>query len=157
LQRNQFDRLVARLEREGREANKQREMSIALAQAYVASGDFGTARQELERLLTANARDTQLLQQLSSLSESEGDMATAAKYQKQLCDVAPTDENTARLAQLYLRAGEVSEAEAIWSRMASGDQEEHRVLQAVDSLLGNGKNETVLSITERLLRKQPGD
>ena len=156
LQRNQFDRLIARLERQGREADRQREMTICLAQAYSASGDFGTARSELERLLSTNPRDTKLLYQLSVLSESEGDSATAAKFQKQMVDLAPSDESTARLAQLYLQAGEIAEAEALWAKLAAnGEPESHRVLMAVDSLLGHGKKEAVLGITENLLRKRP--
>jgi tetratricopeptide (TPR) repeat protein len=156
LQRNQFDRLIARLDREGREAKQPRETAMCLAQAYQASGDFGTARQELEKLLASNSRDTQLLQQLSSLAEGDGDPASAIKYQKQLNEVAPSDEGAARLAQLYLRAGEATEAEALWARLAGGKPELQRVLQAVDNLLTHGKPETVLGITERLLRDQPG-
>ena len=156
LQRNQFDRLIARLERQGREADRQREMTICLAQAYSASGDFGTARGELERLLSTNPRDTKLLYQLSVLSESEGDAATAAKFQKQMVDLAPSDESTGRLAQLYLQAGEIAEAEALWAKLAAnGEPESHRVLMAIDSLLGHGKKESVLGITENLLRKRP--
>ncbi len=158
LQRNQFDRLIARLERQGREADRQREMAMCLAQAYSASGDYATARTELERLLSANPRDTKLLNQLSLLAEAEGDSAVAAKYQKQLVEIAPTDEGSARLAQLYLQANEVADAEAIWTRMASGGEpESFRVLMAVDSLLGQNRREVVLGITENLLRKQTGN
>jgi tetratricopeptide (TPR) repeat protein len=156
LQRNQFDRLIARLERQGREADRQREMTMCLAQAYSASGDYGTARSELERLLSTNPRDTKLLFQLSVLSESEGDASTAAKFQKQLVDVAPGDEANSRLASLYLQGGEISEAEALWTRLtATGEPESYRVLMAIDSLLGSGKKEAVLGITENLLRKRP--
>jgi tetratricopeptide (TPR) repeat protein len=155
LQRNQFDRLVARLERERRDAKQPRELAICLAQAYQSSGDFGTARAELERLLAANPRDTALLQQLSSLAETDGDLAFATKYQKQLNEIAPSDEGAARLAQLYLRAGEASEAEAIWARLAGGKQELNRILQTVDQLLANDKPQTALGITERLLRDKP--
>ena len=156
LQRNQFDRLIARLERQGREADRQREMTICLAQAYSASGDFGTARAELERLLSANPRDTKLLYQLSMLAESEGDPATASKFQKRLVDLAPGDEANARLAQLYLQGGEIAEAEALWTKLtANGEPESYRVLMAVDSLLGSGKKEAVVGITENLLRKRP--
>ncbi len=157
LQRNQLDRLLGRLERELREPDKQRELSLCLAQAHAASGDYATARLELERLLASNARDTQLLTQLSNLAEQEGDLATAAKYQKQAVEIAPTNEGTARLAQLYLKAGEVSEAEAVWSRLAAENEEPARILAAVDNLLSHGKPETVLAITERMLVKQPGD
>ncbi len=131
-------------------------MTICLAQAYSASGDYGTARAELERLLSTNPRDTKLLHQLSMLAESEGDPSTAAKFQKQLVDLAPGDEANARLAQLYIQAGEIAEAEALWTRLtADGQPESHRVLMAVDSLLGSGKKEAVLGITENLLRKRP--
>ncbi len=155
LQRNQFDRLIARLEREEREAKQAREMAICLAQAYQSSGDYGAARSEMERLLAANARDTALLQQLSNLAETDGDLATAAKYQRQLNDVAPSDEGSARLAQLYLRAGEASEAEALWARIAGGKQETHRVLQSIDSLLSADKTQTALGVIERFLRDHP--
>ncbi len=156
LQRNQFDRLVARLEREGRESKQQRETAICLAQAYASSGDYGTARQELERLLATNSRDTALLQQLSSLSETDGDLTDAAKYQRQLNEIAPSDDAAARLAQLYLRAGETNEAEAIWTRMAGSKQELHRYLLTIDNLLGNDKTQTALGIIDRVLRDHPG-
>ena len=64
LQRNQFDRLIARLEAAVRDAKEPREMTSCLAQAYQSSGDFGSARAELERLLAASPRDTALLAQL---------------------------------------------------------------------------------------------
>src|SRR5262249_1467492 len=151
-----FDRLVARLDREGRESKQQRETAICLAQAYSSSGDYGTARQELERLLSANPRDTALLQQLSILSETDGDLTNAAKNQRQLNHITPRDDGTARLAQLFLRAGEANEAEMIWAKMAAGKQDLHRVLQTVDNLLANDKPQTALGILDRLLRDHPG-
>ena len=64
-------------------------MAICMAQAYASSGDLGSARAELERLLAADTRDTRLLQQLSKLAEEEGDLETAARYQKQLNRAGP--------------------------------------------------------------------
>ena len=157
LQRNQLDRLIGRLERELREPNQQRELSLCLAQAHAAGGDHGTARLELERLLSTNARDIPLLAQLSNLAEQEGDPATAAKYQKQALEIAPSPEGTGRLAQLYLRAGEYLEAESIWTRTTEADQDPARALSAIDSLLTGGKRDAVLLITGRLLRTRPDD
>ncbi len=155
LQTNHFDRLVERLERERREPDKQREMTLCLAQAYHAAGDYGTARQELERLLSQNPRDTQLLTQLSNLSETEGDLASAVKYQQQLYKTAPAKEHELRLAQLLARSGEADEAGSIYVRLATSEQEPHRALAAVDSLLQGSKYDTVLAITERMLRDNP--
>ncbi|MDR3639221.1 MAG: DUF1583 domain-containing protein [Isosphaeraceae bacterium] len=158
LQRNQLDKLVARFERLQREPNQEREMTLCLAQAYQSSGDYGTARQTVERLLGTNTRDTQLFQQLSLLAENEGDIAAAAKYQRQVCELASTDEGWTRLAQLYLRAGDMTEAEAVWARLAGGAQQQPgRVLMAADSLLSHGKREAVLAITEGLLKTDPKD
>ena len=157
LQRNQFDRLIARLERELREPERKRELSICLAQAYQGAGDLGTARQQLESLLSANPRDSALLTQLSNLAEAEGDVSAASRYLKQSIEIAPTPEGTARLGNLYLRSGDVSEAEAIWARLASADQDAGRAFSAIDSLLVAGKYDTVLTLTERLLLKRPDD
>ena len=84
LQTNHLDRLLERLERDRREADRRREMTICLAQAYHSAGDYGMARQELESLLSEDTRDTALIQQLSKLAEAEQDLATAIKYQEQL-------------------------------------------------------------------------
>ncbi len=158
LQNNQFDRLLERLERERREADKQREMTICLAQAYQAAGDLGTARQQLERLLSENSRDTQLLQQLSQLAEREGDNIVALKYQRQLAQAAPNSHDARlRLAQLLVKAGESDEAATIWVQLVAGETEPHRNLQAIDSLLAHGKADAVLAITRRLLTQKPGN
>src|SRR5262249_55464763 len=77
LQRNQFDALAARLEPAQGDAKEPRPIAICLAQAYQASGDFGPARAELERLLADSPRDTALLTQLSSLAETDGDLTAA--------------------------------------------------------------------------------
>jgi len=160
LQRNQFDRLLARLQSDQNESQKQaqqREFAICMAQAYASSGDLGMARSELEHLLSANTRDTQLLQQLSKLAEEEGDAESAAKYQKQLLELAPSDDGSTRLAQLYVRLGEIDEAQAVWTKMAAGKSQADRVFQALDSLIANDKPKAALEVTEGLLRKDPRD
>ena len=98
-----------------------------------------------------------MLQQLSKLAEEEGDLESAARYQKQLNELAPSDDGASRLAQLYARYGELEEAQAVWSKMASGKSEAHRIFGAIDSLLGNKKPQPVLEITESMVRKDPHD
>ena len=159
LQRNQLDRLFARLQHQEREAApaasqaKARDVAICMAQAYASSGDLGSARAELERLLAADTRDTRLLQQLSKLAEEEGDLETAARYQKQQNELAPSDDGSSRLAQLYARSGELEEAEAVWSKMASGKSDRHRIFGAIDSLLSQKKAGPVAEITDAMVRK----
>ncbi len=163
LQRNQFDRLLTRLQHQERDTRTgggqapQRDVAICTAQAYATSGDLGAARAELERLLASNTRDTQLLQQVSKLAEEEGDLEGAARYQKQLIELAPSDDGTTRLAQLYSRSGELEEAQAVWSKMAGGKSDAWRIFGAIDSLLGNKKPQPVLEVTDSMLRKDPRD
>jgi tetratricopeptide (TPR) repeat protein len=155
LQGNQFDRLIERLERQRREEQNSRELSICLAQAYQSASDFGAARAELEQLLTLDSRDTQLLQQLSTMAETEGDLGAAVKYQQQLAKVAPGREHESRLAQLLARSGETEAASAIWVQQAMQEQDPERLLKAIDSLFSSGREQSALAITERLLREQP--
>jgi tetratricopeptide (TPR) repeat protein len=163
LQRNQFDSLLTRLEHQNRDdqpapgASHQRDVAICLAQAYASSGDMGSARAELERLLASNTRDPQILAQLSKLAEEEGDLESAARYQKQCSELAPSDEGWSRLSQLYTRFGEIEEAQAVWSKMAAAKGDSSRAYQAMDSLLANQKPQPVLEITESLLRKNPSE
>jgi tetratricopeptide (TPR) repeat protein len=158
LQMNQFDRLLERLERERREAEKAREMTLCIAAAYQAAGDLGTARQQLERLLTENTRDTALLAQLSQLSEAEGDINSAVKFQRLVDKAAPNNQDAQlRLAQLLVRLGEASEAAEIWVKMVANETEPHRNLQSIDQLRTAGKTEAVLAILARMLAQKPGD
>ncbi len=163
LQRNQLDRLFTRLQHQERDAApaanqaRGRDVAICMAQAYASSGDLGSARAELERLLATDTRDTRLIQQLSKLAEEEGDLESAARYQKQQIELAPSDDGSSRLAQLFARSGELEEAEAVWSKMASGKSERHRIFAAIDSLLGQKKPAPVFEITEAMVRKDPHD
>ena len=113
LQRNQLDRLLTRLEHSERDERpaadaggaRERDVAMCLAQALATSGDLGGARSELERLLAANNRDPHLLKQLSKLAEEEGDIESAARYQKLLIELAPSDEELSRLGELYRSLG----------------------------------------------------
>ena len=165
LQRNQFDRLLTRLQHSAREERpavgaspaRERDVAMCMAQALATSGDLGGARAELERLLAANNRDPHLLNQLSKLAEEEGDLESAGHYQQKLIEMAPSDDGSTRLAQLYSRAGEMDLAQAVWSKMAAGKSGTYRVYQAIDSLLTNQKAQPVDEITESMVRKDPRD
>jgi tetratricopeptide (TPR) repeat protein len=165
LQRNQLDRLFTRLQHSDREDRpaidatgvRERDVALCVSQALATSGDLGGARSELERLLAANKQDPHLLGQLSKLAEEEGDIESAARYQKQLNELAPSDEGASRLAQLYARVGEIDEAQAVWSTMAAGKSGTYRAYQAIDSLLANQKARSAVEITDAMMRKDPGD
>jgi tetratricopeptide (TPR) repeat protein len=165
LQRSQLDRLFARLEHQERDdrpaaaspESRGRDVAICIAQVYASSGDLGSARAELEKLLATDTRDTRLLQQLSKLAEEEGDLETAARYQKMHEELAPGDEGQARLGALLAKAGELEEAQEVWSKAASGKSQSFRVFLAMDNLLYHGRPLPVLEITETMLRANPQD
>ena len=155
LQTNQLDRLLERLERQRREPNQQREMTICLAQAYQSAGDDGNARQELEKLLTEDTRDIQLLTQLVKLCDSDGDLEAAIKFQQQLMKSAPGKESTVRLAQLLMKSGEGDEATALMSRVTLDEKDPETVLKSLDALLNQGNYDQAYGIAEKLTRDQP--
>ena len=162
LQRGQLDRLFARLQnqerderRPGQEDVRSRDVALCVAQAHASSGDMGSARAELERLLATDTRDTRLLSQLSKLAEEEGDMETAARYQRMHEELASSDEGQARLAVLLAKSGDLEEAQAVWSKAAAGKSQTFRVFLAMDNLLLGGKPQPVLEITEGMLRADP--
>ncbi len=154
MQAGKFDRTMDRLLRLRREAQDPRETTICLAQAYNASGDLGTARDELEQLLTPDTRDTQLLQQVANLADQEGDSAAAVKFQEQLVKVAPGRETESRLIELLTKNGDVDAASSAMERLATqGDL--GQTLKAIDGLLANDKEAVALRILDGALRNDP--
>jgi len=157
LESNQFEQLVERFERDRREDDKRREMTICLAQAHHSSGDYGTARRELESLLSEDTRDTNLLQQLSKLCEESADIDAAVEYQRQLARIAPGHEAEFRLANLLQTRGDRDEASEIFVALTRREENKERLLRSLDSLLSQGSFESVLAITEPLLSEQRDD
>lgn len=155
LQTNHLDQILDRLERQRRDADDKREATLCLSQAYHAAGDYGMARQELESLLNENTRDTQLLQQLSKLAETEGDLTNAVKYQEQLAQLAPGPESEYRLATLLAASGAAQESAAILVRLATREEDIEKLLRTIDSLLTSEQHETALLILESKLREEP--
>ena len=148
---NQFDKLTERLERDQREESKRREMTICLAQAYQTSGDYGSARRELEGLLSNETRDTNLLQQLSKLCEASSDTDDAINYQRQLASIAPGHETEYRLAKLLQSRGDMDEASDILVKLTQREEDPVRLLRSLDSLMKQQSFESVIAVTEPLL------
>ena len=157
LQTNQFDLILERLERQRREPNQLREMTICLAQAYQSAGDDGNARQELEKLLTEETRDTPLLMQLSKLCETDGDIEASMKFQQQLLKAAPSREGSMRLAQLFARSGDNEEAMGIITRLTVEEKDPETVMKSLDSMLSQGNIENALRVADKLAREQPNN
>ena len=154
---NQLDKFIERFERDRREEEKRREVTICLAQAWQTSGEFGTARQELEQLLGEDSRDTNLLQQVARLCETSGDIDAAIGYQRQLIAVAPGHETEFPLVAMLQSRGDRDAAMEILVRLTSREQDPVRLLRSIDSLLNQGAYEAVISITEPLLSQQRED
>ena len=156
-EQNQFDKLLERLERDRQEESKRREMTICIAQAHNSSGDYGTARRELESLLTDNTKDTNLLQQLSKLCETGSDLAAAVEYQSQLAKIAPGHESEFRLAKLLFSNGQREAASDIFVKLTAREENPVRLLKSVDGLLKRMNYESVVKITEPLLSESRDD
>ena len=157
LRTNHFDRMIARLTRLGEEQKNDREATIWLAAAHQAAGDIGTARETLEKLLTDESKDTQLLTQLVRLAELEYDLDQAVAYQRRINELSPSRESRQQLAGLLLRSGEIEEAEAIWLELTSAIKDPHKVYEAIDDLVKHDRFNAALKMSERVLRDNPQD
>ncbi len=154
---NQFDKLVERFERDRREEDKRREMTICLAQAWHTTGDFGAARQELESLLSEDTRDTNLLNQLAKLCQDGADLEAAIGYQRQLVAIAPGHETEFPLAGMLMANRQIDEAREIFVKLTQREEDPVRQMKAIDSLLTQGNNEAVIGVIEPLLAQQRDD
>lgn len=157
LRTNQFEKFLARLERQNLEAEDRRMTTMCLAQAYREIRDYASARMELEKLLAEESKDTQLLGELSKLSEAERDYPTAIKYQRRIVEVASTPQEDNRLAELFVKQGDIKAAEKIWARMAVATPEFHTALKSVDGLMSKERWEAASAIVEQLEGAHPGD
>ena len=154
---NQLDKLIDRLERERREEDKRREMTIYLAQAWQTSGDLGAARQELEGLLSEDTRDTNLLNQLAKLCEQAADPDAAVAYQRQLVAIAPGHETEFPLAGMLMASGQTDEAREIFVKLTQREEDPVRQMRALDSLITQGNFESAIGVIEPLLAQNRED
>ncbi len=154
---NQLEKLIERLERDRREEEKRREMTICLAQAWQTSGDLGAARQELEGLLSEDTRDTQLLNQLAKLCQAASDIDAAVEYQRQLVAIAPGHETEFPLAGMLMSSGQIEEAREIFVKLTQREEDPVRQMRALDSLLTQGNFESAIGVIEPILAQNRDD
>ena len=157
LQTNQFDQLVRTLDLRSRELSQRRDMLFCLAQMYRTAGDVVSCREVLERLVTADSRDVELLSQLSQLAVDALDLEAAAEYQRRINTVKPTYEGDVRLANLLMQLGDVAEADAIWMRIAETETDPLELLRTADRLAAAGNLDTARHVCQRLLKREPNN
>lgn len=141
-------KLFERLQSLRRSVSDKRELTLCIAQAHHASGDLAHARRELEAIVDESSRDTPLLQQLSKLSESDGDLPAAIRYQRRLVELAPGPDTEFRLAVLLSRTGKTEESSAIYVRLAGAEKDPESLLKVIDSLLAQNQGDTVRAILQ---------
>lgn len=155
LRADRFDQLIEKLEQHGRVSGQEQESAECLATAFRVAGDLKSARLALETLLAANSRDSQLLLQLSRIAEEDGDLESAADYQLRANSVVASDEGETRLANLMIRLGDLSEAEALWNRLASNSSRPAEAIAAIDQLIALESIDSAREICDRLLTQSP--
>ena len=155
LRTNQFDRLVQKLELRSKELAKRRECVMCLAAAFRVAGDHRSARQRLEELLTPESRDVNILTELCRIAEVESDLDAAAGFQRRINAVSASVEGKVRLADLLLRLGEISEAEALWIQVGEINAPPHEVVRMIDKLLSLDNIDSAKHLCAKVLQRQP--
>ena len=150
-QKNQSEKLLEKFERDRNEEANRREMTICIAQVHQTLRDYGSARRNLESLLSENTRDTNLLQQISKLCERSNDLDAAISYQRQLVSVAPSNETEYRLATLLQSRGDQEEASELLVKLTGREEDPVRLLKSIDSLIRQSAYDSAIKIIEPLL------
>jgi len=158
-----FDQLVERLRQTSIDPASRREAAYCLSQAYVTVSDYEQARKTLEMLLLGGddkeTDDTLLLSQLSSISELQGDILTAIRYQEMLCDRlqggAQAGRENERLLALYQQSGEKEKAITHVLKVVIDKGDLREQIQAIDDLLAREDYESAQKILDRIEGRHP--
>ncbi|MCL2709529.1 MAG: tetratricopeptide repeat protein, partial [Planctomycetaceae bacterium] len=159
-QAQRFGQLIERLRLTANDSASRREAAYCLAQAYVSVSDFEMARQTLETLLIGgDTEDTLLLSQLAKISELQGDLSTAIRYQEMLCDRLQgglqVGQESARLLTFYQQAGEREKAVEHLLRFFIESGNLHEQVQAIDDLLSREDYESAQRVLDRIEGRNP--
>ncbi len=155
LKSERLDVLLKRLEQRGRELNRRTDASRWRAAAFQKVEDFVSARQSLESVLTEDKQDVEILQQLSSLCESMGDLNAAIEFQRRIEAAAPSDDGKLRLTTLLIQSGEMTEADALLARVAKLSGSSPELMKAIDQLTEAQELDAAKQLCERVLTEQP--
>lgn len=172
-QAQRFDQLIERLRKNSSDPASRRETAYCLAQAYVSVSDYETARQTLEMLLLGGAEDgenkvsrtssddTLLLSQLSNISELQGDVSTAIRYQEMLCDQLQSGPQAGRenerLLSLYQQEGDKDKAINHLLNYFVAKGKLHEQVKAIDDLLTRSDYASAEKILNQIEPKNPGN
>ncbi len=155
LKSERLDVLLKRLEQRGRELNRRTDAARWRAAAFRKVEDFVSARQSLESVLTDDKQDVEILQQLSSLCESMGDLNAAIEFQRRIEAAAPSDDGKLRLTTLLIQSGEMTEADALLARVAKLSGSSPELMKAIDQLTEAQELDAAKQLCERVLTEQP--
>ena len=136
LQRNQLDRLFTRLqhqERDDRRPGRRRPRAATWRSAWRRPtrprATWAAPAPSSSGCWPPIPATRGCLQQLSKLAEEEGDLETAARYQKHAERAGPSDDGHVAAGAALARRGELEEAQAVWSKMAAGKSDRFRDLR----------------------------
>ncbi len=158
LRQNQFEQLLARLQRGDPGGDEAADSALLTAVAFETAGDFSRAEQTLQQLLTRDDHDVRVLEQLANLAERAQHFTEAAAYQQRIVDLSPTPEAKSRLATLLHSAGSIGDVDAALLKLP----DEHagsvaHLLQTVDQFVDAENLLAARSLVERLLARHPAD
>ncbi len=147
--------LVDLLERERKDPNVRRDLTLCLAQVHALEQDYPTARIVLEELLSIDARDTQALERLVSVCSSNRELDVAVEYQRQLVAIVPQAMHETLLASLLRQQGRMDESKAISLKVLKNEPDDTTLIRTLDDLYHRGESELVKQTAESLLQKEP--
>jgi tetratricopeptide (TPR) repeat protein len=131
--------LISRLQTLGNETKERQNSAFCLARLYAGISNFSAARQSLESLLIDEPlSDAVLLENLSIVTEKQGDLENAIRYQEMLCEQRDRLMDQGRLLTLYLENKEIEKAAELQKKIETALELQNKtVSKNTDSKLEN--------------------
>jgi tetratricopeptide (TPR) repeat protein len=131
--------LILRLQALGDETKERQNSAFCLARLYTGISNFSAARQSLESLLIDEPLgDAVLLENLSIVTEKQGDLENAIRYQEMLCEQRDRLMDQGRLLTLYLENKEHEKAAELQKKIETALKLQNQIVSKnTDSKLEN--------------------
>jgi tetratricopeptide (TPR) repeat protein len=132
-------------------------MTICLAQAYQTANDFGTARYELESLLSENTRDTNCCNNWPNCARRATMRSRRSVTSGNWWRSRRGTRRSIHWPPMLQDFGYRDEANEILVRLTRREEDPIRLLRSIDSLLTRNGQEAALEIIEPMLSQQRDD
>jgi tetratricopeptide (TPR) repeat protein len=131
---------------------------LGLAEVYKQMGKYEERRQALLEATRLKTDDIQLIYELASVEEAQGDWKKAIETLERAMTLDPSSKTRLKIARLLIRHGSREEGFRILMEVAGGDKMDPRDAQAIGAnIMSMGMWDAAISFLQRIVPLHPQD